>query len=154
MKHPPLIIDTPSLQSLRQRYAYAFLTLIFWVLWFYLWIPVISLVAWLLGIKVFYREMIVLEGLQGLVDLLGWYGLTIAVIAVCYTGWALYNQFRFRGRNRRHEQPEVEPLEVANSFDIEPALILPLQEAKRILIAHDEQGRIRRIRSWRVRGGD
>ncbi|MFQ5488183.1 MAG: poly-beta-1,6-N-acetyl-D-glucosamine biosynthesis protein PgaD [Gammaproteobacteria bacterium] len=152
MKRQPLIIDTPSLQSLRQRYAYALITLLFWVLWFYLWIPVISLVAWLLSADVFYREMIRLDGLYGLLDLLGWYGLVIASIAVFYSGWALYNQFRFRGKNRRQEQPEVEPLELADAFNIEPALILPLQEAKRLLIVHDEQGEIRGIKSWKVRG--
>ncbi len=151
MKKQPLIIETPGLQSLRQRYGYALLTLAFWILWFYLWIPLISLVAWLLGIEIFHREMIQLDGLQGLLELLGWYGLTIAVMGGCYTAWALYNQLRFRGRNRRQEQAVVEPLELASAFDIDPALILPLQEAKRVLIVHDEQGRIRRIRSWRAK---
>ena len=146
----PLIIDTPSLQSLRQRYGYALLTLLFWILWFYLWIPLISLVAWLLGIELFHREMIVLDGLRGLLDLLGWYGLTIALLGGCYTGWALYNQLRFRGKSRRRSPPPVEPLELAAAFDIEPALILPLQEAKRIVIVHDEEGRIRAIKTWRA----
>ena len=147
----PLIIDTPKLQSLRQRYGYALLTLLFWILWFHLWIPLISLVAWLFGVEIFYREMILLDGLQGLLELLGWYGLTIAILGSFYTGWALYNQLRFRGRNRRQVQPEVEPLELACTFDIEPALILPLREAKRILIVHDKAGQIRGIKTWRVK---
>ncbi len=150
----PLIIETPSLQSLRQRYAYALLTLAFWVLWFYLWIPVISLVAWLLGVKAFYREMIFLDGLHEQQELLIWYGLTIAIVGICYISWALYNQFRFRGRERRLTPPVVTVEELAGDFDLDPALVSTLQEAKRIRIVHDEQGRIRRIRSWRVRGGD
>ena len=153
MKRQPLIIETPDLQGLRQRYAYALITLVFWILWFYLWIPVISLVAWLLSADVFYREMILLDGLRGLADLLGWYGLVITVIVVFYSAWALYNQVRFRGRNRRRKQAEVEPLELADDFNIEPALILPLQEAKRLLIVLGEDGEIVGIKSWKTKHG-
>lgn len=152
MKRQPLIIEAPSLQSLRQRYAYALITLIFWIVWFYLWIPVISLIAWLLGVEIVYQEMVLFDGLRGLLDLLGWYGLVIAVIALFYGGWALYNQLRFRGKMRRREPADVEALELADVFDIEPALILPLQEAKRLLIVHDEQGKVIGIKSWKMRG--
>ncbi len=147
----PLIIERPELQSLRQRYAYAMLTLLFWILWFYLWIPLVSLVAWLFGFKLFYQHMIVLQGLQGLLDLAGWYGLVIAMLGISLLGWALYNQLRFRGREKRRYQEMIKPHELAAFYRIDPKLIPRLQHAKRILISHDESGHIQAIKSWQTK---
>ena len=145
MKRRPPIIETPDLQGLRQRYASAILTLMFWVLWFYLWIPVLSLLAWLLGFEAFYREMILYEGLYGERLLLAKYAITIVVIGTGYLAWALYNQFRFRGRERRHRHRRVDKEALAEAFEIEPIDVSRLQAGRRSTIAHDETGRIRRI---------
>ncbi len=136
------IIETPDLQSLRQRYASTILTLAFWVLWFYLWIPVLSLLAWLLGIESFYREMILFEGLYGERRLLACYGITVLLIGIAYLGWALYNQFRFRGRERRCEQRRVDDEALAEAFGIVPDEVVRLKSARRVVITHDEAGRI------------
>jgi len=144
----PLIIERPDLQSLRQRYAYAMLTLLFWILWFYLWIPLVSLVAWLFGFQLFYEQMIVLEGLQGVLDLAGWYGLVIALLGCSLLSWALYNQLRFRGREKRHYQERIKAQDLAAFYQIDPALIPRIQRAKRIIINHDQHGHIQAIKSW------
>ena len=155
MKEPSrqsLIIESPSLQTLRQRYAYAVLTLFFWVFWFYLWIPVISLVAWLLGIESFYDQMIVQAGLEALQELLGLYTTVIMALGLALTGWALYNQIRFRGRERRMSHPTIGNEETARFFAIEPAMVERLQAAKLVEITHSEDGRLQAIRSWRDAG--
>jgi len=144
----PLIIERPDLQSLRQWYAYAILTLLFWILWFYLWIPLVSLVAWLFGFQLFYQQMIVLEGLRGVLDLAGWYGLVIALLGSSLLCWALYNQLRFRGREKRHHQEKIKAPELAAFHHIDPALIPRIQQAKRIVIIHDAHGHIQAIKSW------
>ncbi len=149
-----LIIESPSLQTLRQRYAYAVLTLFFWVFWFYLWIPVISLVAWLLGIESFYDQMVVKAGLEALQELLGLYTTVIMALGFSLTGWALYNQIRFRGRERRKGQSPVDTEEVARFFAIEPAMVERLQAAKFVEMTHDEEGHLQAIRSWRDTGQD
>ena len=145
MSRRPLIIETPDLQGLRQRYASAILTLMFWFLWFYLWIPVLSLLAWLLGLEAFYREMILFEGFYGERHLLARYGLTILLIGSGYLAWALYNQFRFRGRERRHRHRRVDRETLAGDFGITPTDVARLQEGRRLTITHDATGRIRGI---------
>lgn len=147
----PLIIESPSLQTLRQRYAYAVLTLFFWVFWFYLWIPVISLVAWLLGIESFYDQMVIQAGLEALQEVLGLYTTVIMGLGVTLTGWALYNQIRFRGRERRVHQARIDEEDLAGFFAIGPELVTRLQQARFIEMDHDETGRLRAIKSWRER---
>lgn len=143
----PLIIESPDLQTLRQRYTYAALTLFFWIFWFYLWIPVISLIAWLLGIETFYDQMVVQSGLEALRELLDFYITVILALGVSLTGWALYNQIRFRGKERRTLQPNVGKKEVAQFFELEPALTARLQQAKYIELGHNEQGQLVTIKS-------
>lgn len=142
-----LIIDTPSLQSLRQKYTYAVLTLLFWLVWFYLWLPLVSLLAWLFGIDVFYEHMIVLEGLKGLLELLGWYAMVIALIGCILVIWSSYNLLRFGGKNKRTHNPPVRLDEIASCYALEPAALVAAREAKTLTIQQDEQGSIKIIHS-------
>jgi biofilm PGA synthesis protein PgaD len=144
----PLIIESPDLQTLRQRYTYAALTLFFWIFWFYLWIPVISLIAWLLGIETFYDQMVVQAGLEAFSELLDLYITVIMALGVTLIGWALYNQIRFRGKERRTLQPNVSKNEVAQFFELDPILTTRLQQAKYIELGHNEQGQLVTIKSW------
>jgi biofilm PGA synthesis protein PgaD len=136
----PLIIESPNLQDLRQRYAFAALTLVFWVVWFYLWIPLVSLVAWLMGIEVFYDQMILLDGLRGLRDLLGWYGLVIALLGLSLGGWAWYNFKRFGGREKRRDSPLLEPEAIAGHFGLTEGQLAAAKSAQRLVIVHDDGG--------------
>ncbi len=145
----PLIIESPSLQTLRQRYTYAALTLLFWVFWFYLWIPVISLIAWVLGIETFYDQMVIQAGLEALKELLGFYTTVIMALGGALASWALYNQIRFRGKERRTQQPLAGEDEIARFFALEAALMKRLQQAKFIELDHDEDGQLKTIKSWR-----
>ena len=97
----PLIIKRPNLQTLRQKYTNTIVTLAFWALWFYLWIPLISLVAWLFGIEIFYEEFILMEGYHLLLSLFFRYGMVTLLISICLLGWAFYNQLRYRRKDRR-----------------------------------------------------
>ena len=102
----PHIIQRPDLQTLRQRFGNSFLTFLFWLIWFYLWIPLLSLVAWAFGVDLFHDEMIVREGLQALIELLGLYFLVIFLISATLGTWALVNLCRFRVNERRGPRPD------------------------------------------------
>ena len=49
-----LIIEAPGLQSLKHRFSSSLFTFFFWAAWFYLWQPIISILAWAFGFKFFY----------------------------------------------------------------------------------------------------
>lgn len=146
MSKRPLIIDNPELQTPRERYAFAALTLVFWIVWFYLWIPVVSLLAWLFGAERFYQAMITHSGLDALIELLGLYSIIILVMGVILAAWAWYNQVRVRGRDKRRSSITVTPAEVGSFFALKPEQLDLARYAKHVVIEHDEHGQVKDIR--------
>lgn len=145
MSKQPLIIENPGLQTLRQRYAFAALTLIFWVIWFYLWMPIITLVAWLFGAERFYETMIARSGIDMLVGLLGLYGLVILIMGTVLGGWAWYNRWLVRGRDKRRGSGVIEQTEIEAFFKVSPEQSGIARGARRVVIEHDEDGQIKTV---------
>lgn len=140
-----MIINKPSLQTLRQRFGYSFLTVLFWMFWFYLWLPLISIVAWLVGIEIFYQEMIVAGGHRAFFELVGFYSQVVLSITVVFLGWAGYNLFRFRGKKRRKGSKVIEMTEIAGRFSVDAGQLMTWRRAKRLVIHHDAHGTITRV---------
>ncbi|WP_404356522.1 poly-beta-1,6-N-acetyl-D-glucosamine biosynthesis protein PgaD [Methylotuvimicrobium sp. KM1] len=138
----PLIIDSPSLQSLKQKYISAALTFIFWILWFYLWIPVITLLGWWAGADMFYLQMIELGGVELLFQDLAFILKCIALLGGSLAVWAAYNYYRFRNLDRRTPLPNVSNEALARHFGIDPKSLTDLQNAKFITVQFDDNGKI------------
>jgi biofilm PGA synthesis protein PgaD len=141
----PLIISRPELQSPQQKYFFSLLTLAFWLIWFYLWLPLVSLVAWMMGFEFFYEHMIRLNGVFGLLDVIGWYGLVVAISALGLLLWSAYNLSRFQGRDKRKHSAVVTVAQLAESFCIEETAARLCQEEKRVTIDIDRNGIIHSI---------
>ena len=145
MKAEDLIIDRPDLQSLRQRYATSFITFAFWVLWFYIWLPMLSLIAWGLGIKLFYEEMIARGGYEQFIESALFYFLTVLLIAVIFLTWAGYNLYRFRGKSRRKAITPYKHEEYAAFFSVDSEQLTQWKQLKVMTVYHDDQENISRV---------
>lgn len=141
----PPIIDVPSLQTLRQRFAYSFLTFLFWVLWIYLWLPLVSLLAWWIGVDLFYQEMIVQYGYQSVLKLARWFSLVVLLAGVLILGWASYNLLRFGKKDRRKAIDVVKKVDMAKAFKIDVKQLGKYHRTKCMIIHHDKRGKIDRI---------
>jgi biofilm PGA synthesis protein PgaD len=139
------LIERSDLQTPRQRTLYGALTLVFWAFWFYLWLPVLALLAWALGVEQAYKYMIVLGGYRDVLDLLGFYSLIVLLLGGGLVVWALYNIIRFRGVERRVVALPVTPAEIGRDFGQNPALVARWQSEQRLYVMHDENGRIARV---------
>jgi len=132
------IIDTPKLQSLQLKYTSTIFTLIFWVLWFYLWIPLVTLVGWWFQIDTIQHTMITLNGFHAflleLPILLTYILILIGLLAV----WSSYNYFRFKGLERRKPLRPVSQNDILSKFSIDEVELGIIQENKIILIKFDE----------------
>ena len=137
-----IIINRPELQSSLQRITTRGITFIFWVIWIYLWLPLISLVAWWVGIQLFREHMLDNNGYRALLTDMHQYALTIALIAVVLIGWARYNLLRFRDKDNRKTSKHVDLAIQAQHFKIEAQQLRHWQDAKRLVIHHDQQGDI------------
>ena len=152
----PLVIDMPNLQTLRQRYASTVITLIFWIFWFYLWLPLISLVAWVLGIDLFYDRMVVRGGFDTFIEMLPIYALIVVLIGALLIIWGIYNMKRFRGKERRTRALPVTIPTIAGYFMVDPAQLTEWQRAKNLMVHIDELGMIQAVEEHKLTqpGGD
>jgi len=137
-----LIIDTPSLQSLKQKYLSALLTFVFWVVWIFLWTPFVTLLGWLLGIDLVIFQMIELGGYQGVVADFILFLLCVAIMGGALAMWAGYNFFRFRNVDRRTPLPPVANSQLAEFFKIDMAALSKQQQSQCLSVSFDDEGNI------------
>ncbi|WP_133498509.1 poly-beta-1,6-N-acetyl-D-glucosamine biosynthesis protein PgaD [Cognatilysobacter terrigena] len=129
----------PAPQAMRTMHSV--LTLAAWVLYAYLWLPLITVIAWLLGVRTSYVELYVRNNRIDEMMLL-----TIAIIGVIATvvlvAWAEWNRHRFSGPDRRSNPGNVQLPEVAESLGAPMELSDRLAGAKSMTLAMGEDARL------------
>lgn len=140
-----LHIDAPQLLPRRRRIGDALATGIMWALYSYLWAPLISLVAWLLGFEFAYDVMIRAGGYETLKEVLFFYAFMVACIFVVVSGWSTMNRRRFAGRDRRKAVDPVTDAEIVAHFDIQEEYLTALRDSRVSLVYLDGAGQIERV---------
>jgi biofilm PGA synthesis protein PgaD len=148
MRSSPLIIERPELQSNVQRYGWSSVTFIFWVLYVYLWFPLLTLAAWWIGAKLFDYHMIQLQGYVGLIDKLSLYSSIILIISVILIGWAEINRMRFKGQLRRMGVADVTVGEVARKYNLQEHQLTELRQQKSMKVHFSDKGVISEITEY------
>jgi biofilm PGA synthesis protein PgaD len=138
---PKIFIDAPDLLTTRERARDTLMTAGMWGAYIYLWVPLISLFAWLLGFEFGYDVMVRAGGARDLVRALAIFALVIAVILGIVVTWSYSNRVRYRGRNRRHAVLGVRDLSVAEYFRVDAPTLDRLRAARRIELGFDDDGR-------------
>ncbi|MCG8672368.1 MAG: poly-beta-1,6-N-acetyl-D-glucosamine biosynthesis protein PgaD [Pseudomonadales bacterium] len=151
MKHThlkqPLIIDEKTLLSTSEQLAAKGITLAFWFAMFYLWQPLISMVAWFFNIKLFYDHMIILGGYKGFFEILALYLLIITLLGGTLILWGKINQWRFRGKERREPQPEASNQEIADFFRVDDCQLSEWQTYKNATVVFDKDHHVDQVTS-------
>ena len=138
---PKVCIDAPELLTPRERTRDTLMTAGMWGVYLYLWVPLISLLAWLLGFEFAYDVMVRAGGARELVGVLQTYAGVIFVIFVVVTVWSLSNRARYRSHNRRHAGPTVPDESMADYFRVDAATLRQLRTTRRIELSFDADGR-------------
>jgi biofilm PGA synthesis protein PgaD len=133
-----IIIHHPEWVVPKQKLLIGMATLFAWLVWIYLWIPFISLMAWIFGIQLFNYQMIELGGYQALVELLGWYSLVILLLGGGLVLWATYNIRRFKGTSRRLGHPLVTAEMEARHFSVDAKELAMWRQSRRIVIENNQ----------------
>jgi biofilm PGA synthesis protein PgaD len=138
MKADP-IIDRPERQQPLQRAFFAFITMLAWTLWISLWLPLITLLAWMLGLQDMYIKLGLNHPFRAANDL----GMVVqlAVVAALSLGtWAFYNRMRFAGKQKRRANRFVEMAEMARSLDASLHTTQRLRASRRAVVHFDDAG--------------
>jgi biofilm PGA synthesis protein PgaD len=141
------IIERPELQSPRQRTLYGVLTLGFWAFWIYLWIPLLALLAWVLGVQQAYKYMVVLGGYVDVLTVAASYLAVIVLLGGGLLLWAIYNITRYRVVDRRTDALRISAAEIGMHFGHDAGSVASWQSVRRLYVKHDEKGRIASVES-------
>lgn len=145
-----LIIENPELQSNINRYGWGSVTFIFWMIYIYLWLPLITLVAWWFGAKLFHLQMIQLDGYKGLLSNLGLYSVIIVVISLILIGWAELERMRFKDKLRRLVNNVVTVGEIAEKYNMHEHELTEFRQKKSIFVHFSADGLISNINEYAV----
>jgi biofilm PGA synthesis protein PgaD len=138
----PLIIERPDLQSQVQRYGYLSVTLICWVLWLYLFVPLLALAAWLLGAGLIYQVMVQDLRVEDLTDLALNYGTGIVALVTVFLTWAVTSYRRFRHADRRRAPVPVDDTGIRRSHHLTRGEFATLRLGWRVVLSADQLGRM------------
>ena len=135
-------IHAPHMMTRAQRYRDRTIKALMWVLYTYLWAPIISLVAWLLGFEFAYNVMILSGGINGLYRVLWMYCLGVLLIVVVVSGWSIFNNLRYASRNRRMAQDPASDEQLAEYFGIEQRQLTEARKLRVAVVSFDENGEL------------
>ena len=124
------IIDNPSLRSLFKTGIDWSLTIVFWGLLIYLFLPLLSLILYYLLGYTFYEKVILQAGYKHFFALLGSIGFATLVVITVITLWGVYNYRVFGRRNRRKFAPKVDAAALASFFGLPKEDTYIFQEMK------------------------
>jgi biofilm PGA synthesis protein PgaD len=137
----PVHIDKPELLSRAERTRDKTLTALMWVVYGLMWLPLLSLGAWLFGLEMAYDAMVRLGGASTLeLTLVDWL-YALAIIIATIVAWSLLNRARFRNMKRRAHSSVVSDAEVCEWFRISAAELEVLRSSKNVGVDFGADGR-------------
>lgn len=118
---------------------------------------VLTIIAWVLFVFLLYRGVVdsgtgpgsgprpIVPDALSTLDTLTLYAIVALINAAILIGWAIYNQARFRGRNRRQPVGILSDRKLADSFNVKTSSLEELRASRLAVVFHDERGVIRDI---------
>lgn len=135
-----LIIERPDLQGWPLVLGSRLITAAMWCLYVYLWLPLLTLLAWAIGIEAAYAQMATLGGYRIAAELWGFFATVILVMGGVLLGWARINFYRFRGPDRRQLPGRTGSARMAADFGLAPDRLSALQTCRRARLDHHPDG--------------
>ncbi len=140
------IISRPDRVPQARRTFWGAVTAIFWVAYVYLWMPLITLVLWFLGIKQGYAELYLRDNSIDPFILIALPVMAL-IATVMLVSWAEYNRLRFSGTDRRSAMDDMPLDAVAQRIGAPSAMADALQEAKIATLHMDDDATPRSMTS-------
>lgn len=134
----PLIIERPDLETAAQRIGKVSVTLVCWVVWMYLFVPLVSLAAWAASAALSYDVIVVQLSVDQALERAESYAHIILILAIAFISWAGYNYLRWRGVERRAPPAPVDIAELSDSFSTPVERVKELQAAKIVTLTETE----------------
>jgi len=132
------IINKPDLKSRGRKISEMSITTIIWLLWLWLFMPVINVFFWVVGVQTFYHTLIIDTGYIDFFELVRGVGLTVAIVFIIMRTWGYYNYWRFGKRNKRKSLPEVTPARLSSIFGMTPEEVVILKASREVTFTFED----------------
>ena len=139
MKAEAILIQRPERQSAVQKAMFSVVTIIAWLFWAFLWLPLITLGAWAFGVRTAWLQLYVLEPSHKEGDL------NVVLIAafacaIVFSAWAGYNRARFAGKQKRLGNQPVGVEATARAIGASTEDAVSIQAHRRAVVSVSDAG--------------
>lgn len=135
-----LIILASTTKSFWIRARDVILCMGLWYVYYILMHDFFEFVSTIMAWKVFGNERPGLEAALAILETMKSYMLIIISLGASLIGWAIYNQARFRGNDRRKGAPVVTVEDMAKFYNLNPDDVMRWREARILVMHHDAHG--------------
>jgi len=136
-------IQFKQMLSSRYRAREAIFTTILWMIYGYLWLPLISFIAWYLGIDFAYERVVKAGGPDQRILLLLWFCIIFLVILLIVVTWSGLQYSLYKGDGERRTRGTTFDLAAEREvWGIDEALQQQLKSAKVQTIELDSRARL------------
>jgi biofilm PGA synthesis protein PgaD len=139
-EQPNYHFEAPQELTRQERARDAIITAVLWAVYLYLWVPLVSLLAWALGFEFAYDVMVRAGGARDLLPILLEYTVIVAIIFSAFTLWSLSNRLRFKHLNRRSRRDPVPDEALAEYFRIPMSQIATMRARQVLHVTVDADG--------------
>jgi biofilm PGA synthesis protein PgaD len=139
MKAEAILIQRPERQSSVQKAVFSVVTVIAWLFWAFLWLPLITLGAWAFGLRNAWLQLNVLEPASKGRDI----NVVVIVAIACalvFTSWSGYNHARFAGKQKRRGNNPVGAEATARVIGATTEDAVSIQAHRRAVVSVSEDG--------------
>jgi poly-beta-1,6-N-acetyl-D-glucosamine biosynthesis protein PgaD len=142
-----LIIIRPRGQSRGQAATSAVLGVVGWAAWSLLWIPMVTALMWVSGVKLAYARLFSAAG-GGSLAVVAW---IVAIDFSLVAGWTIYRRIRPRKLGQRRHAEVVPKRQIGLAFGVCHATTMNLLLSERRLDLHfDDAGQLIGVEPARV----
>ena len=132
------IISRPDHVRVARRTFWGAVTALFWVAYIYLWMPLVTLLLWFLGVRKGYAELYLRENtIEPFVVVA--LPIMALIATVMLVSWAEYNRHRFSGKDRRSAMDDIPLNEVAQRIGTSADVADQLLAAKAVTLHMDSE---------------
>jgi len=147
---PPPVIVRPERLARQKRFLQRAATLLAWSAYAWLWVPLVTLIAWVLGLQAGWDRLYLQ---RNAVDpfILAALPIIALLCGLLLIGWAEYNRARFADADRRLRRSHVADAAVRKRLQAPAQVMHTLRRHRVVTVRMDEQARP--VKAWRTPRG-
>lgn len=145
MNQESLIISAKNVQPLFSRIRDVLLTALLWFAYIYLMEDFFRFLTTIFNWLVFNERTPELAADFKVLKTIECYLMVVVVNSCILLAWAMYNQVRFRGKERRKPLPAIGAPDLARLYNVQSQEVIEWQKLKIMTMYHDAYGNLIKI---------